>query len=199
MTTAPARPRGRRPGHDDTRGTIREAAADLFAAEGYDRVSLRAIARAADVDPALVHHYFDSKADLYCEAAFDTRWDIDEFVRDILRGSPDQIGRRAAKAFFDRWDVDEAQRSDYLGSLTRDAVRGRHALTEMIAREVFTPIAAAQGHSNAPYRGQLAASALLGMMVARNQVDLPLVSSLSLRSLATPLGATLQHYLVDPW
>lgn len=199
MTTTPARPRGRRPGHDDTRGTIREAAAQLFEEEGYDAVSLRAIARAADVDPALVHHYFTSKAELYGQAAFGEQWDVDTFVNDILRGPGQQVGRRAAKAFLDTWDVDEGRHTRYLGTLTRDAGRGRHALTEMFAREVFTPIAASFGHANAPYRGQLAASALLGVMVSRHQVELPLLSSLSLRSLATPLGATLQHYLVDTW
>lgn len=199
MSTVPTRPRGRRPGHDDTRGTIREAAARLFEAEGYDGVSLRAVARAADVDPALVHHYFTSKCDLYCQAAFDTHWDVDEFVRNILRGNPDQVGRRAAKAFLDEWDTDNDRHTEYLSTLSRDAGRGRHALTEVFAREVFAAIAASFGHTNAPYRGQLAASALLGMMVSRHQVELPLLSSLSLRSLANPLGATLQHYLVDTW
>lgn len=199
MNIAPARPRGRRPGHDDTRGTIRDAAARLFEQQGYDGASLRAIARAADVDPALVHHYFTSKADLYCQAAFDTRWDVDEFVRDILRGSPDQVGRRAAKAFLDRWDTDDDHHRLYLDTLSRTSGRGRHALTEMFAREVFTPIAATFGHTNAPYRGQLAASALVGTMVSRHELRLPLLASLSLRTLATPLGATLQHYLVDAW
>lgn len=199
MRIAPSRPRGRRPGRDDTRGTIREAAAQLFAASGYDGVSLRAVARAADVDPALVHHYFTSKADLYCQAAFGTQWDVEEFVRDILRGHRDQVGRRAAKAFLDRWDTDDDQHREYLSTLTRTAERGRHALTEMFAREVFTPIASSFGHNNAPYRGQLAASTLLGMMVSRHELGLPLLSSLSLRALAAPLGATLQHYLVDAW
>ena len=199
MSTTSGRPRGRRPGHDDTRETIREAAARLFEADGYDAVSLRAIARAADVDPALVHHYFTSKADLYVQAAFGTQWDIDEFVRDILRGPHDQVGRRAAKAFLDRWNTDKNHHQEYLGTVTRSAERGRHAVTELFAREVFAPIAASFGHHNAPYRGQLAASALLGMMVSRHELALPLLASLSLRSLVTPLGATLQHYLVEEW
>ena len=74
MTDSPAKPRGRRPGRADTRGTICRAALTLFSTIGYDKVSLRAIAREADVDPALIHHYFSSKSDLFAmfiERGFD--------------------------------------------------------------------------------------------------------------------------------
>src|SRR5258708_23271479 len=59
---------GRRPGNADTRGEIVEAAKRVFAAKGYDGSSLRAVAREAQVDPALVHHYFDGKASLFVAA-----------------------------------------------------------------------------------------------------------------------------------
>src|SRR5215469_7545513 len=59
---------GRRPGNADTRGEIVEAAKRVFAARGYDGTSLRAVAREARVDPALVHHYFDGKAGLFIAA-----------------------------------------------------------------------------------------------------------------------------------
>ncbi len=59
---------GRRPGNADTRGEIIEAAKRVFAAKGYDGASLRAVAREAEVDPALVHHYFDGKASLFVAA-----------------------------------------------------------------------------------------------------------------------------------
>ena len=64
------RPRGRRRKADsgDTRSSIIAAAAVEFAHHGYDSTSMRAIARRAGVDPALVHHYFGDKADLF---AFD--------------------------------------------------------------------------------------------------------------------------------
>ena len=58
---------GRRPGRPATRREILEAARDVFAEEGYDRASVRAIARQAGVDPALVYHYFDGKPALFVE------------------------------------------------------------------------------------------------------------------------------------
>ena len=68
MSAACGRPAGRRPGNVDTRGEIVEAAKRVFAAKGYDGASLRAVAREAEVDPALVHHYFDGKASLFVAA-----------------------------------------------------------------------------------------------------------------------------------
>lgn len=55
-----------RSAHDDltARATIRNAALQLFAEQGPDAVSVRAIAAAAGVSPALVLHHFGSKSGL---------------------------------------------------------------------------------------------------------------------------------------
>ena len=53
------------PGPRDERGVlsarILAAARDEFAQNGWAGTTIRAIARAADVDPALIYHYFGSK------------------------------------------------------------------------------------------------------------------------------------------
>jgi AcrR family transcriptional regulator len=59
--------RGRRPGNVDTRAEIIDAARAVFSEGGYAQASIRAIARRARVDPALVHHYFADKAALFAE------------------------------------------------------------------------------------------------------------------------------------
>lgn len=198
MTLTASKPRGRRPGHDDTRGTIKAAAARLFQRDGYDRVSLRAIAREADVDPALVHHYFASKVDLFCQAIFDVPWEGEAHIQRVLSGDPADIGRRAARAFLDYWD-EQGRYRDFLATLAGDATAGQRVLTEMLGRELFAPIASRFGHSNAVLRGQLAVSALLGVVIARHALDLPVLASVSARTLANPVGQTLQYYLVEPW
>jgi len=194
------RPRGRRPGHDDTRGTIRAAAGRRFRAQGYDRVSLRAIAREADVDPALVHHYFASKSDLFDASVLELGLDVAGQVDAIVEGDQALVGRRAVKVFFDRWD-DVARRSPYLEALqgfcSGDGTC--KAINEFLAREVFAAVAVRYGHSNALLRGQLATSAILGVVMARQVLELPVVSTVTLRTLTGPLGGTLQRYLVDPW
>ena len=65
---ATARRTGRRPGNPDTREAILAAAREAFAERGFDGASIRAIATAAGVDPALVHHYFGTKEQLFLAA-----------------------------------------------------------------------------------------------------------------------------------
>ncbi|MFC6932138.1 helix-turn-helix domain-containing protein [Actinomadura yumaensis] len=59
---------GRRPGPTETREAILASARELFAEKGYDGASLRAIAREAGVDPALVHHFFGNKEGVFIAA-----------------------------------------------------------------------------------------------------------------------------------
>ena len=59
------RRRGRRPVGEDTRSVILEAARAEFAEKGFAAASVRAVARRAGVDPALVRHYFADKGELY--------------------------------------------------------------------------------------------------------------------------------------
>ncbi|MEU4475062.1 TetR family transcriptional regulator [Micromonospora sp. NPDC023888] len=48
---------------------ILTAARQMFAELGYERTTIRAVARAAGVDAGLVMHYFDSKDNLFSRAA----------------------------------------------------------------------------------------------------------------------------------
>jgi AcrR family transcriptional regulator len=56
---------GRRGGDADSRGTILEAARAEFLESGYSASTIRAIARRAEVDPALIYHFFTDKPTLY--------------------------------------------------------------------------------------------------------------------------------------
>ncbi|MDN5758550.1 MAG: TetR/AcrR family transcriptional regulator, partial [Tomitella sp.] len=59
---------GRRPGSPDTRDAILRAARARFADVGFERASVRSIAKSAGVDSALVHHYFGTKKNLLAKA-----------------------------------------------------------------------------------------------------------------------------------
>ena len=56
---------------EERRRELLACAMRLFAEEGYDNVSVRAVARAAGVAPGLAYHYFDSKERLFAEAIED--------------------------------------------------------------------------------------------------------------------------------
>ena len=97
--TAARRPRGRPRKSTtavDTRGLIVTAAGAEFAANGYDATSVRAVARRAGVDASLVHHYFDSKADLFA-ATVRVPVRPDRVLAAVLAGPPDEIGRASCR------------------------------------------------------------------------------------------------------
>ena len=58
IASTPPRPARR---GEDTREAIHEAALDLFAGLGYHATSMRAIAAAAEVQPAAIYHWYTSK------------------------------------------------------------------------------------------------------------------------------------------
>lgn len=195
-----AKPRGRRPGNSGTRDTIMEAALTLFSRDGYDKVSLRAVAREADVDPALIHHYFDSKAELFSRSVLDGELRPAAILERITTGSAEQIGHRAVREFVVAWEAPGAK--ERFTAMFRAAVSdegARRPLVEFLNREIFVKLAQAQGHSNATLRATLAVSGLLGFVMARDILEIPTLKSLKEEALIEGLGGALQHHLVEPW
>lgn len=197
---ANAKPRGRRPGNSGTRAAILRAALSLFSRQGYDKVSLRAVAREADVDPALIHHYFESKAELFSRSVLDAELRPAAILERITAGPAEEIGRRAVLEFLTAWRVPGAE--DRFTAMFRAAVSdegARRPLVEFLNREIFVKLAQSQGHDDAALRANLAISALLGLVMARDILQIPVLTSLPENELVRGLGAALQQYLVEPW
>ena len=99
MTEAAPTRRGRPSRSDgesaDRRAAILVAARESFAAQGFRGTTIRGVARAAGVDPALVHHYFGSKDDLFL-AALEVPIDPREVLPTLLEGDLETGG--AARA-----------------------------------------------------------------------------------------------------
>ncbi|WP_405645577.1 TetR/AcrR family transcriptional regulator [Streptomyces sp. NBC_00019] len=69
MPTSPSSPhRSRADRRRATEARILDSARELFAEKGFDRTTIRAVAAAAGVDPALVMQYFGSKRELFSQA-----------------------------------------------------------------------------------------------------------------------------------
>ena len=194
----PPRPRGRRAGGEDTRGAIIAAARTRFAADGYDKASLRAIARAASVDAALVHHYFDDKAALFA-AAMDLPVNPREVVTRVLGGDPGRVGERLASNFFDAWDSPAG--GEGIQALLRSAVSHDEAarmLREFFSRELFGRVAVGLGVPDADLRAALAASQMVGLAMMRYVLRLEPVASAPVDQLVAWIAPTLQRYLTAP-
>ena len=194
------KPRGRRPGNSDTRQSILTAALTLFSRFGYDKVSLRAIAREADVDPALIHHYFDSKADLFSRSVLDLELNAEAMLQRIMTGPTAEIGARAVREFAHTWHEDGAR--DRFTAMFRASVSdegARRPLVEFLNREIFMKIAAAQGHPNAAVRANLAVCSLLGLVMGREILEISSLAALKDEELVRGMGLALQQYLVEQW
>ncbi|UQX05041.1 TetR family transcriptional regulator [Streptomyces sp. RerS4] len=189
MTAAPA-PTPRR--SDATRAAILEAARERFAADGYDRATIRAIARDARIDPSMVMRYFGNKEGLFAAAStFDLR--LPE-----LDALPEQgIGAALVRHFLDRWEQD-----DVLTALLRVGVTNAAGAERMqaIFKEQLGPIVArvCPDPAEAPTRAALVASQILGMALTRFVLRLPPAVAMSREEVAAWLGPTVQRYLTAP-
>jgi AcrR family transcriptional regulator len=193
----PGGQRGRRPGGPDTRASIVDAARTSFAAKGYDKTSLRGIARDAAVDPALVHHYFDGKAALFAETMA-VAVNPAELIAAVLEGDRSRLGWRLVETFLGVWE--QPSHRDSLVALVRSSLTSEEAarmMREFLGREVFGRLAASTGVTDAHLRGGLAAAQMIGVVMARYVVRLPGVADAPPADLVERLGPVLQGYLVD--
>ena len=193
-------PRGRRPGGVDTRAAIIDTARAQFADAGYEATSLRGIARGAGVDPALVHHYFGGKAQLFA-AVMDIPADPAELIRRVVEGPRQQVGEALVRTFLSVWDSPEGK--PRFQALMRSAVSHDDAarmLREFLTKEVFGRVVhglARDGEApgDLELRAGMAASQMVGLAMMRYIVELPAVVDASHDDLARLVGPTIQRYL----
>jgi AcrR family transcriptional regulator len=188
---------GRRPGSPDTRGEIVEAARRAFAEHGYDRTSMRAVARAAGVDPALVHHYFEGKEDLLL-AALEVPFDPRTLIGPVVEGPPEQTGERIVRAVLGLWEDRELRAR--LVTVVRTGIASEassHLLRDGFLRLILDQIAAVPGIDDPRRRGNLVASQIMGLIMTRYVVGIEPLASMPVDDVVERIGPTLQRYLFD--
>ncbi|MGK5518064.1 TetR family transcriptional regulator [Micromonospora sp. URMC 107] len=191
-----ARRTGRRPGNPDTRQAILDAARAAFAERGFDGSSIRAVAAAAQVDPALVHHYFGSKDRLFL-AAMHAPVDPAELLPRVLAGDRAGLGERLVRTFLGVWDSPAGTAGV---ALLRSAVSNewtarllREFLVTQVLRRILDQLDA--DPAELPLRGSLVASQLIGLAMMRHVVRLEPVASAAPETLVAAVGPTVQRYL----
>jgi len=187
---------GRRPGQSGTREAIAAAAQRLFAERGYDRTTIRGIAAAADVDPALVSHYFGTKQELFA-AVTDLPWGLDEAMVWIVDGPRSKIGARFAEFLVGVLEEPESRR--VITSMVRAAASEPEAarlVRELVTERVLEPIAAALESDQPALRAGLLNTQMVGLVMGRYVVGLEPIASLPPEQLVRAIAPNLQHYLV---
>lgn len=199
MTVPPATRSGRRPGKPDTRQDILAVARDTFAAVGFTKASIRRIAATAGVDPALVHHYFGSKDELFL-ATVQVQINPRQIVEQLVAGGVEGLGTRMIAAILQEWD---SPAGASLIAALRTAVGDpgpRRALTQFVTTEIIGRVLRTLDHSEAEaeLRGGLLASQILGVVIGRYVLGLPALATMDREVLIATVGPTVQHYLTGP-
>lgn len=195
---------GRRPGKQDTSAAILAAAREVFAERGFDRASIRAIATAADVDPALVHHYFGTKHDLFLAVIrppIDPRTLVPRLLAGELRPGPGGVGEHFVRTFVGLLENPEAGAA--VRSLIRSAITDetsarlvKEFFHTQVAREVQEQVHGKVPSAEVPWRASLIASQLIGLMTARYLIEVEPLATATLDELVAALGPTVDRYLL---
>jgi AcrR family transcriptional regulator len=191
-----ARRTGRRPGNPDTREAILAAARDAFAERGFDTASIRQIATSAGVDPALVHHYFGTKEQLFLEAV-GVPFNPADMIPQIIAEGVDHVGERLVLTFLEVWD---SPRGPMVAALLRSAVTNewtvrmvREFMVTQILRRAIKELNL-EGTDGA-LRANLIGSQLLGLAVARYILRLEPLARASPDEIVAAVGPTIQRYV----
>ncbi|WP_405090499.1 TetR family transcriptional regulator [Micromonospora sp. NBC_01392] len=187
---------GRRPGNPDTREAILAAARDAFAERGFDATPIRTVAAAAGVDPALVHHYFGTKEELF-RAAMAFPVDPARLLPTVLAGGPEGIGERLVRTFLEVWDSPVGAAGV---ALLRSAVSNewtarllREFLVTQVLRRVLDHLEV--DPTELPLRGGLVATQLAGLALMRYVLRLEPIAGAEPATLVAAAGPTVQRYL----
>jgi AcrR family transcriptional regulator len=188
---------GRRPGNPAiTRRSILDAARARFAEVGFDRATIRSIAAEAEVDPALVHHHFGTKDELFV-AVHELPMSPKQFLTAIGSGPREEMGERIARLYLSVIaGPDAAPLSLLRAAATNDAAARmmREFVEDLLLRHADELIDLPQ----ARLRLALVGSHMIGVVVGRALIGIPDLARKDVDDLVAAVAPTLQRYLTDP-
>jgi len=199
--TRPSRPpggrTGRRAGSGDSREDIAAAALALFAASGYDGVTVRVIAAEAGVDPALIYHFYGSKRGLFDELIA-LPFDPEEIVRNALAGDVDELGTRIVT--FMVTQLRDPVAGERIVAVLRTAAAQPEAaavMREYYSRRLLEPLAHALQADRPQLRAALCSSQLIGLAMAEHVIGIQPLVDTATEDLIAIYAATVQRYLTE--
>ena len=201
MTDATAKRRGRPPRTEsaDTRDRILTAAREEFSERGYEKTSVRGIAKAAGVDSALVHHYFGTKEQVF-EAAIAVALAPAQNAPDaVVEGSLDGVGERLTRFIFGIWE-NPATRTPLL-AVVRSAVNNEAAAAvfrRLVVSQVLGRVAARLDLPDGELRAELAAAQLVGTAMLRYVIKVEPLASVDVERIIARVAPVVQGHLTGP-
>ena len=194
-----SRRRRGRPKRGDARSgrdRIVAAAEEEFSQVGFEASSFRSIARRAAVDPSLVHHYFADKSELVVEVL---RLPVNpvQLLAEALQGPREGLGLRVTTTLFGAWEDPIVRKRALV--MVRTAMGSSPVST--VVRSFFLSLLVDRvaevlgGGSEAKLRAGLAASRLLGAVMARYVVHVPALASLTVEDAIALVSPSIEDAL----
>ncbi|MDQ6636733.1 MAG: TetR family transcriptional regulator [Candidatus Dormibacteraeota bacterium] len=185
---------GRRPGPTQTRALVLTAARQLFSDLGYDRTTIRGIAREAGVDPALVHHFFGRKEDVFLRALEIPFQPADLIARVVGAGPRNSLAERLLRVFLSLWeDPGSRLRMQALIRSATTSQQGADLLRQFLTATVLSRIADAVGVPR--LRITLVGSQLVGIAIVRYVLGVEPLASASQEEIVKLVAPSIQRYL----
>ncbi|KUM29116.1 hypothetical protein AQ436_05265 [Arthrobacter sp. EpRS66] len=192
-----ARKRGRPKGSTtgSTKSKILKAASKEFAHAGFEGASLRSVARRASVDPALVHHYFKDKSELFIQT-MRLPANPAAIIGQAVTAPLEELGYALTSALISTWRK-PAFRPPAI-AMVRGLISSNNAtkiLKPFIQKEIFSRVGARLPQETAEARVALVASQFIGLIIARYVVALEPLASMDDDELIELVAPTIQRYL----
>lgn len=195
---APMPARGRRAGSPDTRAQILDVARRRFLAQGYQGVTLRAVAAEAGVDVALISYFFGSKKGLF-GAAMQLIANPAELIARELEGDLETLPDRTLRALLAVWGDPESGTPlrAMIGGATQDPAVAT-LVKEVLERELIERVADRIGGVDARRRAGVFCSQMAGLILVRFILRLEPVASMSSDEIVRAYRPALRTALFDP-
>ena len=189
------------PGPRDERGVlaarILTAAREAFADTGLAGTTIRSVARQADVDPALVYHYFGSKEGLLDAAtAPPQRW-LESVAKTWTTPRP-ELGSALLRLMLGAWADDEI--GPVLRAVLQTAAhdpRTREKLRRVVEGSLMGVSHLGSDERDRLVRSGLVSSQLMGLAMMRYVWRIEPVASMSDDELIVAVAPNLRHYIED--
>lgn len=173
---------------------ILRSARKLFARHGFRGTTTRAIAQDAQVDPALIYHYYGSKEGLFATATNDGL-ERSAILAQAMDPELGTAGERLIKGFLRVWD-DPSAREPML-AIVRSALTYDDAVALISDPRVISHIVRVKATSQHELRTALIGSVVIGVLVMRYVFRIEPLASLSPDAIATILGPVVDRCLVE--
>jgi AcrR family transcriptional regulator len=190
--------RGRRPGASTTRQAILDAARVRFASDGFAATTIRRVASDAGVNPSLVMQFFTSKEALFAAVMSIPSKSL-ERINTVFDGPDEHLGERVVRAHLEVWEG-APEDSEPMMAMLRAAITNEQAgsqLREFIQARLLDAMGAGRDKSpDAALRAGLASSMLVGVIVGRRVVGVPVLAEADTETLVAMIAPAIQSVLV---